>query len=216
MVWQDENRAISGVDTVPAKRMSEIVRYLSHPQVAIDPELEVTEWCLSDEGRRRVALLAASRVLSCTKSVISSAEVKACETGRPLASALSARFEIHPDMHENDRSATGYLPREEFEAVADAFFAAPRESVRGWERAASAQARICRAVEAALKLAPPGDVLFCGHGAVGTLLYCAMAGLPISRQYDQPEGGGNAFAFDRQSRELLHGWRPIEALRPLR
>lgn len=196
--------------------MPDYVRYLSHPQVKIDPEVPVGQWGLSAVGARRVALLAASRVLSGTRSVISSAEVKACDTGKPLAQALSAQFEIHPDMHENDRSATGYLPREAFEASADAFFANPYQSIRGWERAIDAQSRICRAVETALKHAPLGDVLFTGHGAVGTLLWCALAGQPISRAHDQPDGGGNAFAFVRDSRAVLHDWTPIEALRPLR
>lgn len=36
---------------------------------------------------------------------------------------------------ENDRSSTGFLPPEEFEVVADAFFAQPGVSVRGWETA---------------------------------------------------------------------------------
>ena len=48
--------------------------------------------------------------------------------------------EVRPDIHENDRSAPGYLPREEFEAVADTFFADLDASVRGWETARSGRA----------------------------------------------------------------------------
>jgi broad specificity phosphatase PhoE len=196
--------------------MTEYVRYLTHPQVEIDPAVPVGDWGLNDVGHSRVSLLIASRALVHTKSVISSAECKACETGRPLADALSAQFEIHPDMHENDRSATGYLARDAFEEAADAFFANPQLSMQGWERAVDAQSRICRAVEAALQHAPKGDVLLVGHGAVGTLLWCALTGHPISRAHDQPDGGGNAFGFVRDSREMLHGWTPIEQLAPLR
>src|SRR5262249_27973892 len=39
-------------------------------------------------------------------------------------------------LGENDRLATGYLPRLEFEAAVDEFFARPQTSVRGWEPAA--------------------------------------------------------------------------------
>ena len=64
---------------------------------------------------------------------------------------LAARFrigiEVASDLGENNRSATGFLPPAEFEKVADAFFANPEESVRGWERAIDAQRRIREAVD---------------------------------------------------------------------
>jgi hypothetical protein len=49
-------------------------------------------------------------------------------------------------MHENDRSATGFLPPDEFETVANRLFAEPLVSIRGWERAIDAQLRIVREV----------------------------------------------------------------------
>src|SRR5215471_15971649 len=116
-------------------------------------------------------------------------------------------------LGENDRLATGYLPRLEFEAAVDEFFARPQTSVRGWEPAAEAQARIVRAVEQILsQTSAEGDLAIVGHGGTGTLLYCHLAGLPIDRRYDQPAtNGGNWFAFDRASRKLLHqGWRSID------
>ena len=64
--------------------------------------------------------------------IISSAEVKAVETAMPLAKALGCAHIIRDRMHENDRSATGFLPPDEFEAVADQFFAHPDMSTRGW------------------------------------------------------------------------------------
>ena len=110
--------------------------------------------------------------------------------------------------------ATGYLPRLEFEAAVDEFFARPQTSVRGWEPAAEAQARIVRAVEQILsQTSAEGDLAIVGHGGTGTLLYCHLAGLPIDRRYDQPAtNGGNWFIFDRATRKLLFdGWRSIDA-----
>ena len=37
-----------------------VARYLTHPEVVIDPDTPVTEWGLSPEGRNRVARLVAS------------------------------------------------------------------------------------------------------------------------------------------------------------
>ena len=190
------------------------VRYLSHPQVRIDPDVPVPQWELNDVGAARVARLAGAPALSDTVAVYASTETKAVETAAPLAAAIPCPVMTREDMGENDRSATGFLPPPEFEAVADQFFARPKNSIRGWERAIDAQARIVAAVEAALAEAPPGDVLLVGHGAVGTLLWCHLAGEPIRRLRDQGPGtgGGNWFAFDRDSLNLNGHWRPMEAM----
>ncbi|MEO0362270.1 MAG: histidine phosphatase family protein, partial [Pseudomonadota bacterium] len=173
--------------------MGDVVRYLTHPQVRIDAAIPVPDWGLSDEGAARVEAAVDRWAFAGTVHVVSSAERKALETARPIAHALALDLEIREAMHENDRSATGFLPPAAFEAAADAFFAAPETSFKGWERAADAQARVLREAEAALAAAPAGDVLFVGHGAVGTLLYCAFAGRAIDRAYDQ-KGGGHVWA----------------------
>ncbi len=188
-------------------------RYRTHPQIIVDPALDVPRWHLSDVGRARVAALAASGALRGTNRIISSDETKALETAQPLAEALGLPVEVRPAMHENDRSATGFLPPDEFERLADRFFADPHTSVRGWETAAEAQARILGEVSACFDQTGDGEVLFVGHGGVGTLLWCALAGRPISRDHDQgPGGGGNTFAFTWTPRAVLSAWQPMERL----
>ncbi|MEM8841414.1 MAG: histidine phosphatase family protein [Pseudomonadota bacterium] len=191
-----------------------LARYLTHPQVIVDPDVPVPDWHLNPVGAARVRAVAASGGLAGTVRVFSSAEVKAVETATPLADALGCPLTIREAMHENDRSATGFLPPDAFEAMADRFFARPGQSAEGWERARDAQARIVAEVEVALEDHGAGDVLFVGHGGVGTLLYCALAALPISRDHDQgPGGGGNFFAFDLADRRPQALWQPMEALR---
>jgi broad specificity phosphatase PhoE len=194
--------------------MTRTARYLTHPQVLIDPGVEITRWSLSDVGLARARALAADPgQLSGTRRVISSGETKAIETARPLAAALGVDLELRPRMHENDRSATGFLPPPEFEAVADAFFANPSQSVRGWETAEAAQRRIVEEVDACLTGHREGDVLFVGHGGVGTLLFCALSGMAIDRRFDQgPGGGGCWFQFDIDQRRASRGWQPMETL----
>ena len=144
------------------------------------------------------------------RRVVSSAERKAIETGQILCRHLGVPLEIREGMHENDRTATGFLPSAEFEVTADEFFRKPDISVRGWERAIDAQTRIRREIDAALAETVSGDVAFVGHGGVGTLLLLSLAGRPISRAADQPAGGGNFFAFDLRSLRVLHEWRPVD------
>ena len=115
-------------------------------------------------------------------------------------------------MGENDRSSTGFLAPPQFEAAADQFFALPTTSWRGWEKAIEAQARIVQAVDAVLADHPRDmPILFVGHGAVGTLLKCDIAGRAISRTQDQGGGGGgNVFAFSLGERKLFCEWTPME------
>lgn len=190
--------------------------YLTHPQVRIEPHIPVPSWGLSDAGRARTTTLGSSVWIRRFRRVISSEEVKAREAAEILAQRLQIPVEVRPDLHENDRSSTGYLPGPEFEATADAFFASPDVSIRGWETARAAQARILRSVRAIIAEDPCVPTLFVGHGAVGTLLKCALAGRAISRQEDQPAGGGHHFSFSLgpDALGLGHDWLPLEESAP--
>lgn len=188
-----------------------IARYLTHPQVQIDPAVPVPRWGLSQTGRGRAELLRAAPWVSRLRRIVSSEEKKAVETAEILARAAGLAVEVRDGMGENDRSATGFLPPAEFEAVADQFFAAPDASARGWATARAEQARITAAIDAALRSHVGGDVLFVGHGAVGALNLCRLLGVPISRSLDQPGGGGNVYAWEFATGRVLHRWRSIEA-----
>jgi broad specificity phosphatase PhoE len=185
--------------------------YLTHPQVMPDPSVPVPEWNLSEIGRSRILAVRDRPWVRLLAGIVSSAERKAKETAAILAEAAGVEFRTVAKMGENDRSATGYLPPPEFEEAADWFFANPEQSFRGWERAVDAQARIGSALDAVLGNWPvERPIAFVGHGAVGTLLKCHLAGLAISRSGDQPAGGGNVFAFQLSDRRLLCDWTPVE------
>ena len=170
--------------------------YLTHPEVMIDPTVPVPDWGLSDVGRARAQRAPLLGWAAGIRHVISSGERKAIETAEIFADAFGLEVGIVEATHENDRSATGFLPPAEFQEVANAFFAAPQESIRGWERAIDAQTRIVSAVRSTLARIPSGEpVLFCGHGGVGTLLKCHLLGAPIARLHDQ-SSGGNWYVFD--------------------
>lgn len=183
--------------------------YVTHPEVAIDPAVPVPDWGLSPVGAERVAA-AAGRLPEGPVHVVTSAERKALETAWPFGARAGVPVEVRAAMHENDRSATGYLPPDRFEEARLAFFGAPELSFRGWERAVDAQARILAEVRAVLaEQAAP--VIFCGHGGVGALLLAGLQGAPTSLDWDRG-GGGHWFSFDAVSEEVLSDWQPIERL----
>jgi broad specificity phosphatase PhoE len=188
------------------------VYFITHPEVVIDPAVPVTQWPLSPRGIERITRMLEQPWTSRIATIFSSAERKAFQAAHMLAHRLSLKPTIIEDLGENDRSSTGYLPKAEFETVADQFFVNPNESVRGWERAVDAQTRIVDAVRRVIVAAGTDeDTAIISHGAVGALLLCHLKHTPISRRYDQPVGGGgNLFSFEAATWRLLSAWRRIE------
>lgn len=187
-----------------------VLHFVTHPQVVVDPAVPVPQWRLSEAGRRRVEVFAKDPALRNVGSIWSSDERKAQEAAEILAVRLGKPVSLLPALGENDRRATGFLPPDRFEAATDAFFADPRKSYRGWERAVDAQRRILSAFE--VVLAAPRDpgsaVIVVSHGAVGTLLKCHLRGRQITRDEDQP-AQGNVYAVDLVTRLVLHDWQPL-------
>ena len=187
--------------------------FITHAEVIIDPNVEVTTWGLSDRGRARHIAFAEHPELKNVACVVSSAEQKAIDGAIITANALSVPHHILDALHENDRSGTGYLPKDEFEKVADQFFANPTQSIRGWERAIDAQTRVVAALKAAIELTSDGDIAVVAHGGVGALFLCWLLDEPISRAFDQPgSGGGNVLAAAIPDWTLIEGWRDIAPL----
>jgi broad specificity phosphatase PhoE len=122
-----------------------ILRFVTHPQVRISADVPIPRWGLSDIGRARAEALTKQPWLAETTRLISSGETKALETAAIVAAAIGQTIEVREQLHENDRSATGFVPSDRFEVLADAFFAHPAKSVEGWETAHAAQQRIVHA-----------------------------------------------------------------------
>ncbi len=185
---------------------------ITHPNVVISRDVPVPRWPLSELGKQRMRAGLKQPWVRDLTSVYCSTEQKAIDGAEILAQHLSLSFSRIEELGENDRSATGFLPPEEFERVADQFFGSPELSVRGWERAIDAQSRIVRAIEGIAKTnETSGAIAIVSHGAVGTLLYCHLAGEPIDRRRDQPpNGGGNFYSFTLSPPAVHSWWRAID------
>ena len=187
--------------------------FITHGDVLIDPEMPVPDWGLNPRGRARHEAFVQSGALDWVNSVWSSAEQKAMDGAQITAHHLKVPHHILEALHENDRSATGFLPEAEFQATADAFFAHPEQSIRGWEPAQDAQTRVVQACKHIVSQTPDGDVAVVAHGGVGCLLVCHVLGVPISRTHDQPgRTGGNYVTINLPDWTLLHYWQDIAAL----
>ncbi|WP_170481736.1 histidine phosphatase family protein [Ruegeria arenilitoris] len=181
---------------------------ISHPEVVVTPGSPITEWGLSDLGLERAKTFARSSVMSSVGAIWSSCERKTLETASVLARMHNLKPNSDHRLGENDRSATGFLPIGQFEAAADAFFAAPGSSFRGWETANAAQKRIVEAVTSIVKVHDFKDLGLVTHGAVGTLLWCHLSGENIDRRFDQP-GQGHYWSADLENLRPDFSWRSI-------
>jgi broad specificity phosphatase PhoE len=181
---------------------------VTHPEVVVNPQVPVERWHLSDIGIARMRIFARSRIVHEVKAVWASTETKAIEAAGILGGALGCGVGVLQALGENDRRSTGFLPPAEFEAVADQFFREPHLSVRGWERAIDAQARVLNAARAIVEAHVEGDLAIVAHGAVGTLLYSALSGNPIARSFDQAYQGHYWIARLPEIRPD-EGWKPI-------
>jgi broad specificity phosphatase PhoE len=186
--------------------------FITHPNVAVNRDVPVPQWPLTELGMQRMRAGLAQPWVKQISAVYSSAERKALDGAAILAEHLGLGVTCLHELGENDRSSTGFLPPDEFERVADQFFAHPEQSARGWETACAAQSRVLRALAEVLEDRTHGSIAIISHGAVGALLYCHLAGKPISRQHDQPaNGGGNYYSFPLSTRVPDHGWRQFDA-----
>lgn len=145
-------------------------------------------------------------------AVYCSHEQKAIDGAEILADHLGAPYVVTNGLQENDRSSTGYLESVEFENTADAFFSFPERSTRGWETAQAAQTRIVGTLSKINQEHSSNDPLaIVSHGAVGTLLYCYLSGIPIDRHWDQPgTGGGNYLKVQMSAEPVCTWWIPID------
>ena len=186
--------------------------FITHPNVVISRDIPVPQWPLSGRGRERMHAGLSQPWIREITAIYCSTEQKAMDTAEILGRHLSLPYRQVAGLGENDRSSTGFLDPAEFERVADEFFARPDASVRGWERAVDAQQRIVDAVTAVARDdRSHGLVAIASHGAVGTLLYCRLAGVPVSRRWDQPaNGGGNYYHFTLQPPGVQSWWKPID------
>lgn len=184
--------------------------FVTHPEVVIDPAVPVPEWPLSAKGRRRMSLFIDEALFGRQVTAVwSSAERKALDGGEIVAERLGIPHRVDEALGENDRSATGYLPPEEFWPVVAEFFARPDESVRGWATARDEQARIVEAVRSLSREEPTtGDVVVVSHGGVGQLLTAHLQGVAIGEE-DRPQhpGGGCWMTLDRETLAITGGWR---------
>ena len=96
------------------------VRYVCHPGVVVDPDMPVPRWHLSALGVERMRAFASSLDAAPSRpdAVRASTECGAIEAAGIFAAQPGLPVQVHAGLDEDDRSSTGCLPPDRFQAAA--------------------------------------------------------------------------------------------------
>ena len=146
---------------------------IKHSLPEIVAALPSREWVLGAEGRARCRWLAGELTRHGIERLHASLEPKALETAT-IAGADAGLTAIGlPDLHENDRTGLGFLPRAALDARIREFFARPDQRIIGTETANAARARFVAAVSRVVESVAGQRTAIVAHGTVITLLVAA-------------------------------------------
>jgi broad specificity phosphatase PhoE len=147
---------------------------VKHGLPEIVESLPSAEWRLSDAGRHASIRLAHKLTDFRFEAIAASSEPKAAATAEAMASVLKLPVAIDAGFVEHQRTTSGFLGREQFEAAIADLLAHPDRLVFGDETGDQAYSRFAAAIE---RLPRTGDVLVVTHGTVATLYLSRMAGI---------------------------------------
>lgn len=148
-----------------------------HAEVIIRGDREPPKWPLSPQGQKDAHDLAHAPVWSSVALVASSPEEKTKATAQPIAEAAGLDVRVEPDLREVNRGTTPLVSADEYHALVAAHFAAPDQSVSGWEPAGEARARVVACIER-LVSESDGPACIVSHGLVLSHYLAHLRGLP--------------------------------------
>jgi broad specificity phosphatase PhoE len=154
-----------------------VLYLVRHAEVVLRGDLPMTSWHLSPTGEQQARDLARSRAWSALTLIVSSLDVRAGAPAQPIADATGLDLRIERDLHEVDRGTTPLVSRSEYDALVEAHFASPDESVSGWEPANVARARAVACIDRLAEEAR-GDLCVVSHGLVLSHYLAHLRGLP--------------------------------------
>lgn len=157
--------------------MARTLILVKHSLPVLEPDVPSREWRLGDVGRARCLPLAEQLAAYRPAFIGASAEPKATETARIVADLLSIPVSVWVGIHENDRTALGWLGRDELEVRIARFFAEPDTLVMGNETANQTHARFSAAVQEVCDEHPADTIVIVAHGTVITLFISRLVGV---------------------------------------
>lgn len=149
---------------------------ITHAHTAIDPAQDAAGWRLSATGQRQAEALALLSFWDSVDRILISGEAKTRLTVAPLLARRA--LPVISDRRFDEVQRPGWV--EDYAEQVRAFFAAPQQTVGGWEPAAHALQRFLAGLGD--RLTPDGgeQVALVSHGLVLSLYRAHLLGQPLA------------------------------------
>lgn len=146
---------------------------IKHASPEQDSAAPSHQWRLSAAGREKAAALVEPLRRYAPRTIVTSDEPKAIETGEIVAMELGVTVQVAPDLHEHDRSDVPMLRTGEFISAMAQFFRERDRLVLGSETAQESLDRFQRALETVKQQHAGENIAVVSHGTV-LALYAAL------------------------------------------
>lgn len=136
-----------------------------------------------------------------------SAEPKSLTVGAMVQERFGFKPKVYQDLGEADRSATPFLPLEEYMAAIREAYQHPDKHIHGWESHHEMFVRNQRIIDELIAENRGKTIAIIGHGGAGTCIKCHLCKLPLSFDQD-PQRTGCSFIVEVESGTLVQDWQP--------
>lgn len=148
---------------------------ITHAHTQVDAAVDAVHWQLSPDGEAQAAALATLPWWADVDRILVSAEAKTRLTVAPLLA--KQRLPVREDSRFDEVLRPGWV--ETYSDQVRAFFAAPAQSIGGWEPADHARQRFLAGLRDHLAPAREEQVALVSHGLVLSLYRAHLLGQPF-------------------------------------
>lgn len=180
--------------------------YVTHPSVELDKNKLPHEWGLSDKGFDQAKILIELPFWQEVDVIYSSVEPKATQVAKLASEKYNLPWFQEKDLGEADRTATPFLPLEEYMSAIQEAYLNPDSNIKGWESHHQMMKRNASVLEK-IKMDNKGKtVVIVGHGGAGTTIKCFIKGIEPQFSED-PKQTGCIFIADLGTNTIIQDWQ---------
>lgn len=179
--------------------------YITHPSVKLDKDKLPHQWGLSEKGFEQAKILIEIPFWQEVDVIYSSTEPKATQVAQLASEKYHLPWFQEKDLGEADRTATPFLPLEEYMTEVQKAYLNPDVHVRGWESHHQVMKRNAIALEKIKKDNPGNTIVIVGHGGAGTTVKCTIKGIEPKFSED-PQQTGCIFIANLDSNTIIQDW----------
>ena len=179
--------------------------YVTHPTFELDKSKLPHEWELSENGLKQAKLLVEMPFWKEVNVIYSSIEPKATQVAKIASEKYNIPWFKEKDLGEANRTATPFLPMEEYMDAVQQAYNNPDSNINGWESHHQMMKRNAIILEKIKKNNPDKTIVIVGHGGAGTTVKCTIKSIEPNFTED-PKQTGCIFIADLDTNTIIQDW----------